>query len=1367
MAVSRDIVDKYIDSALKSEVLEDSFRGFVLPSENGESKTKDANCPGMKRIMLTISTNSEPDKIIKHYVNSMAQVKSPSKFDVLFEMLRLLVQQHPNLGKAICEAFLSCDKLDYHNQHSWMKSFALICDILPHVDYKGVRDILKHVLEIIYSLPEKFDIAIIPQLDTLYATFSMILDREACLLPAYLSLDELQKKITQGNAPVWKFAELFYHFIESFRPTAQIFSIINRPDLLPVVGCSSCHSNPTWRLDPISAKFQLKGLLPYKDKLKEPQVGQVRYLLEQCYSKEMICNILSLSLKPSQHQRCSELIEQIAITLVNAMDKSEQDIEQYEHQSALASEHLFNWIHLSNNTFHYIVFSHATISFNQLVDSLCEKLKERNHKRGKEFLMWSMLQYITGSTKTSLADFKAIIKLFDLLYPGRVPIPVPRDDQYLASHVLAAASIWLQLIKRAEIDQVKFYNPLPPSLQLHYDYITNTKQNEEIITRAKHIDVVHLNAHGTSRSAYTVNNFVDCLCRVDPIHNPDPMQVEPLPVKLLDTLTTHSKIALLHTIAQRIINIAQYGQQKMQPNPAKDSLVTPALVQTFGRLLMYADSEQFGIKTFINHVVTGPSAVWRFQGSWPIYHILLEMYNYRLHHVSMNYKFSMLFHLHNLSPMVYGANLMQLSMAIEATELKLLLGLSNIEAMSIPMTGRAPGDAKTIKHVINNDSEEINKVLVLVLARSTNISSNEHLTASFLDDILDDINKVTPLSWCSSVSSFFPEIIKNYFIKNNVVKDTDKNQLRQAVEEEFRKWKAMGTEMSTLVAHFSQPNAPPLFFCVLWKVILEQEQLDPVVYRILDNIRVRTLVAHLRTFIDYLIMEYANLKDATVVNKFCKALEGLIWKYQIIPLDRLILCLSLKNLDGPGSQLCLFIIQQILIKSHEFKNMVREFCKIQSPEHYKEGINCHKINNEFLKAFPEKYYHDFLLENNMPSKDQTLPTYFGNICLRFLPVLDILIHRTIEWRILHEGASLRVDRLVEEYGCLYKYHDKPLTYLYNTLHYYDPKLPVSVRRLLSTTIINAFQDLRPQNWCFSPMFSQYLQESPKNGTLDNWVPNQEYYRNVMGRLVETLQGKNLFYHTDWRFNEFFNVKSHAVHATAIELMTLPVDSTNVGNALLDLVLTSHADLDRSLMSQWMNAIGLVMTALPASYNNVLHTKILEYMKSPLLTNPAYTRDILHLMNFCECHDWMPESQISHLVALTHAIWHHSCTGQIFSVCQKFWQTQLKPVVQTESQFLFVCCLIGPFLPRLERSRVMMDVVVELYEMLGKVDASSEIQHLNTICDFFYHIKYMFTGDAVKNDIERCIRNFKPKLQYCLRFITHLNISSEQHPKMSD
>lgn len=71
----------------------------------------------------------------------------------------------------------------------------------------------------------------------------------------------------------------------------------------------------------------------------------------------------------------------------------------------------------------------------------------------------------------------------------------------------------------------------------------------------------------------------------------------------------------------------------------------------------------------------------------------------------------------------------------------------------------------------------------------------------------------------------------------------------------------------------------------------------------------------------------------------------------------------------------------------------------------------------------------------------------------------------------------------------------------------------------------------------------------------------------------------------------------------------------------------------------------------------------------------------------------------------------------------------------------------------------MDVTIELYEMLEIVDKNCEkLKYIDSICDLLYHIKYMFTGDSVKNEIERSIRNLKSvELQLRLRFITHLNL----------
>lgn len=1361
MAISRDIVQKYVESALKSEVLEDSFMPFSIHHDNEESSHKtDHQGHGIKRILLTISTNSEPEIIIKHYVSLIAQVKSPEKFQTLFGTLRLLVQQHPYLGKAVCEALLNSEYLNYHKQDSWMISFGLINEILPNVDYKGVRDILKYLLEIIHTLPERFDISIIPQLDTLHATFSIILDREACLLPAYLSLDEIQKKITQGRAPIWNFAELFYHFVESFRPTAQLFSTFNRPELLPVVGFSTNQGNPSWRLDPMSAKFQLKGLLPYKDKLKEPQVGQLRYLLEQHFSREMIYNILSLNMKPTQIPRCSELTEQLTISIVSMMERSPIDITLYEQQTTDTNEHLFQWLHMSNNMIHYIPHPSSN-SFNNFVDTLCERIKAKNLVRGREHLMWAMLQYITSTGKSNVGEFLSTTKLFDILYSGRTVIPLPNLEFPLSPHVMAAASVWLQLTKRAEVEQTKFSRPPPQSLQLHLDYLNIKKQSQESVETVSFKHAVLFNAF-VAQAQFA--NFVDCLTKLDPANNMNLMQAKPLSISLLDSLTSHCRIILLHSIAARISNIAI-----AKPDSPCPYILTPALIETYGRLSTFADNDSYGVKSLVTQLFNGNMAIWK-TNAWHVFNVLLEMFSHRLNQVSSIHKYSLLIQLHNLSSLASNAGQMQLGLTMEATVLRLLLGFENYEALNMPGNTRHPNDPKSLKNMISVDSEELNKVLILVIARSALVTASEHLSANILEDILNEVNKVTPLTWSSSCMNFFPPIMKEFYSRNASNKDTDRALLKTAIEEEYRKWKVMPNE-ETLIAHFSQPNGPPLFICILWKMSLENEFISPVAYRILENIRIRTIAAHLRTFVDYLVYEFADSVGGPNVNRYAEALNDLIVKFQVITIDRLLLCMCLRCFDGSESQICYFIIQLLLLKISDFKTTVQKYCKMQTPEHWKPNANTYEMNSEFLRQHPQKYYHDFLSEANIPSNSQTLPSFFSNVCLRFLPVFDVLIHRAIEVKVLNPKAALRikVDSLLDEFGCLYKFHERPLTYLYNTLHYYDAHLSASLKKKLTGTIVFAFNDIRPTNWCLSEPFIQYLQRpSPQpNGPSEHedWTPGQDYFRNLISRLVDTLNNKNS-YHTDWRFNEFPNIKAHTVHSTAIELMSLPLPPTVVGNSILELVLNHYVNQDRSTMSQWMNAIGLIMTALPPSYYSVLNTKILEYMKSPLLTSPAYTGDILHLMNFCDSHERMYESQISYLVALTHAIWHHSNTGQILSL-HNFWRNEIKKVLETESQFLFACCLIGPFLPRLERSRIMMDVVVILYEMLAIVDSTTEIQHLNTICDFFYHIKYMFTGDAVKNDIERCIRNFKPKLQYCLRFITHLNVNQGGNDYKSD
>lgn len=75
--------------------------------------------------------------------------------------------------------------------------------------------------------------------------------------------------------------------------------------------------------------------------------------------------------------------------------------------------------------------------------------------------------------------------------------------------------------------------------------------------------------------------------------------ITPLPMNLLDSLTVHAKMSLIHSIATRVIKLAH----------AKSSVaLAPALVETYSRLLVYMEIESLGIKGFISK--TGLSGVY-------------------------------------------------------------------------------------------------------------------------------------------------------------------------------------------------------------------------------------------------------------------------------------------------------------------------------------------------------------------------------------------------------------------------------------------------------------------------------------------------------------------------------------------------------------------------------------------------------------------------------------------------------------------------------------------------------------------------------------------------------------------------------------
>lgn len=113
-----------------------------------------------------------------------------------------------------------------------------------------------------------------------------------------------------------KLAHLLSSFVESFRATAQMVSIIGHSRMLPVVehsGYADHLINP-WKLDPSTLKFSLKGNLPYDRELLEPQTGLLRYVLEQPYSRDMVCSMLGLQKQVSKSEHTCRYCKNIVIT---------------------------------------------------------------------------------------------------------------------------------------------------------------------------------------------------------------------------------------------------------------------------------------------------------------------------------------------------------------------------------------------------------------------------------------------------------------------------------------------------------------------------------------------------------------------------------------------------------------------------------------------------------------------------------------------------------------------------------------------------------------------------------------------------------------------------------------------------------------------------------------------------------------------------------------------------------------------------------------------------------------------------------------------------------------------------------------------
>jgi hypothetical protein len=81
--------------------------------------------------------------------------------------------------------------------------------------------------------------------------------------------------------------------------------------------------------------------------------------------------------------------------------------------------------------------------------------------------------------------------------------------------------------------------------------------------------------------------------------------------------------------------------------------------------------------------------------------------------------------------------------------------------------------------------------------------------------------------------------------------------------------------------------------------------------------------------------------------------------------------------------------------------------------------------------------------------------------------------------------------------------DRPVTYLYNTLHYYERKLRdrPSLKRRLVSAVLGSLREIRAPGWALSEAYQIYMTHSVDNAVA--WIPELDYYIRLVQRIVES------------------------------------------------------------------------------------------------------------------------------------------------------------------------------------------------------------------------------------------------------------------------
>ena len=193
-------IGSFIDEILKVESVEEAFNLYIVHRPRLEQAKHEQRAEDWFEILSECANASagagsnDQDQALKIFVNSAANPIRNHKFnhknvqdDVLLHLLELAVSQKVVSARQVCDALLASEHLRPQKSDFWLATFRLVRKIIGGVDYKGVREIMKHSIEKVTAMTVP-DPALEQQVQVVRELLNYIFDRNAALLPGWCKM---------------------------------------------------------------------------------------------------------------------------------------------------------------------------------------------------------------------------------------------------------------------------------------------------------------------------------------------------------------------------------------------------------------------------------------------------------------------------------------------------------------------------------------------------------------------------------------------------------------------------------------------------------------------------------------------------------------------------------------------------------------------------------------------------------------------------------------------------------------------------------------------------------------------------------------------------------------------------------------------------------------------------------------------------------------------------------------------------------------------------------------------------------------------------------------------------------------------------